>query len=75
MKPELKELIEEGIISEMEIVEFLLTVKKLAANNVLVGESYDLIIKDFGLEENNGWVKFDEDTKYKFEDDNDYKFE
>ena len=75
MKPELKELIEEGTISEIEIVEFLLTVKKLAANNVLVGESYDLIIKDFGLEENNGWVKFDEDTKYKFEDDNDYKFE
>ena len=67
MKPELKELIEEGIISEMEIVEFLLTVKKLAANNVLVGESYDLIIKDFGLEENDGWVEFDEDTKYKFE--------
>jgi hypothetical protein len=67
MKPELKELIEEGIISEMEIVEFLLTVKKLAVNNVLVGESYDLIIKDFGLEENDGWVEFDEDTKYKFE--------
>lgn len=75
MKPELKELIEEGIISEMEIVEFLLTVKKLAANNVLVGESYDLIIKDFGLEENNGWIKFDEETTYKFEDDTDYKFE
>ena len=51
MKPELKEL----------------TVKKLAVNNVLVGESYDLIIKDFGLEENDGWVEFDEDTKYKFE--------
>ena len=67
MKPELKELIEEGIISEMEIVEFLLTVKKLAANNVLVGESYDLIIKDFGLEENDGWIKFDEETTYKFE--------
>ena len=67
MKPELKELIEDGIISEMEIVEFLLSVKKLAVNNVLVGESYDLIIKDFGLEENDGWVEFDEDTKYKFE--------
>ena len=67
MKPELKELIEKGIIFEIEIVEFLLTVKKLAANNVLVGESYDLIIKDFGLEENDGWIKFDEETTYKFE--------
>jgi len=67
MKPELKELIEEGTISEMEIVEFLLTVKKLSANNVLVSKSYDLIIKDFGLKENDGWIKFDEDTKYKFE--------
>ena len=75
MKPELKELIEEGIISEIEIVEFLSTVKKLSVNNVLVGESYDLIIKDFGLEENDGWIKFDEETTYKFEDDDDYKFE
>ena len=66
MKPELKELIEEGIISEIEIIEFLSVVKKLSENNVLVSESYDLIIKDFGLEENNGWVKFDDDTNYKF---------
>jgi len=66
MKPELKELIEEGTISEIEIVEFLSTVKKLSAGNILVSKSYDLIIKDFGLEENDGWIKFDEDTKYKF---------
>ena len=67
MKPELTELIEEGIISEIEIVEFLSVVKKLSANNILVDESYDLIIRDFGLEENDGWIKFDDDTDYKFE--------
>lgn len=67
MKPELKELIEEGIISEIEIIGFLSVVKKLSANNVLVNESYDLIIKDFGLEENDGWIKFDDDTDYTFE--------
>ncbi len=31
MKPELKELIEDGVISEIEVIEFLSTLKKLSA--------------------------------------------
>jgi hypothetical protein len=66
MKPELKELIEEGVVSEIEVIEFLSTLKKLSANNVIPdNDNFKLAIDNFGFEESDDWIKIDEDTSYK----------
>jgi hypothetical protein len=66
MSPNLKHLIENNEVSEMEIVEFLETIKKLSTNNVLDPKNFKLVLDHFGLKEKKGWIKFDKSTKYKF---------
>ena len=65
MIPNLRELIDNNEISEMEVVEFLCTLKKLSENNILGAQDYQLVLNHFGLEEKNGWIKFGDDVKYK----------
>ena len=65
MIPNLQELIDNNEISEMEVVEFLCTLKKLSENNILGAQDYQLVLNHFGLEEKNGWIKFGDDVKYK----------
>jgi hypothetical protein len=67
MSPNLKELIENNEVSEMEVVEFLATLKKLSQNNVLDSKNYDIVLDHFGLKIKNGWIVFDDDVKYKFD--------
>jgi hypothetical protein len=67
MSPNLKELIENNVVSEMEVVEFLATLKKLSQNNVLDSKNYDIVLNHFGLEMKNGWIIFDDDVKYKLD--------
>ena len=64
MSPNLKELIENNVVSEMEVVEFLATLKKLSQNNVLDSKNYNIVLNHFGLEMKNGWIIFDDDVKY-----------
>lgn len=65
MKPELKEMIDNGEISELEILNFLKTIKKLSKNNILDNRNYKLVINHFGLKKKNGYIKFGKHTKYK----------
>jgi len=67
MSPNLKELIENNVVSEIEVVEFLATLKKLSQNNVLDNKNYDIVLDHFGLEMKNEWIIFDDDVKYKFD--------
>ena len=67
MSPNLKELIENNVVSEMEVVEFLATLKKLSQNNVLDSKNYNIVLNHFGLEMKNGWIIFDDDVKYKLD--------
>lgn len=67
MSPNLKELIENNVVSEMEVVEFLATLKKLSQNNVLDSKNYNIVFNHFGLEMKNGWIIFDDDVKYKLD--------
>jgi hypothetical protein len=67
MSPNLKELIENNVVSEIEVVEFLATLKKLSQNNVLDGKNYDIVLDHFGLEMKNEWIIFDDDVKYKID--------
>jgi hypothetical protein len=65
MSPELKELIDNNNVSEMEIIEFLATLKKLSQGNVLDERNYKLVLDHFGFKKKKGWIKFDKNTKYK----------
>jgi hypothetical protein len=67
MSPNLKELIENNVVSEIEVVEFLATLKKLSQNNVLDSKNYDIVLDHFGLKMKNEWIIFDDDVKYKLD--------
>jgi len=65
MKPNLQDLIDNNEISEMEVVEFLCTLKKLSEKNILGTQDFQLMLDHFGLEEKEGWIEFGDDVKYK----------
>jgi hypothetical protein len=67
MSPNLKELIENNVVSEMEVVEFLATLKKLSQNNVLDDKNYQMVLDHFGMKIKNEWIIFDDDVKYKLD--------
>ena len=65
MSPNLKHLIENNEVSEIEIVEFLATIKKLSKNEVLDSRNYKMVLDHFGLKEKKEWIKFSKTSKYK----------
>jgi hypothetical protein len=65
MSPNLKQLIENNEVSEIEIVEFLATIKKLSKNEVLDSRNYKMVLDHFGLKEKKDWIKFSKTSKYK----------
>ena len=65
MIPNLQELIDNNEISEMEVVEFLCTLKKLSKNNILGVQDFQLVLNHFGLKEKKEWIKFGNGSKYK----------
>jgi len=67
MTPHLQELIDNNEVSEIEIVEFLSTLKKLSKNNVMDSKNFQLVLDHFGLKEKEGWIKFGDDVKYKLD--------
>ena len=67
MTPNLQELIDNNEVSEIEIVEFLSTLKKLSKNNVMDSKNFQLVLDHFGLKEKEGWIKFGDDVKYKLD--------
>jgi hypothetical protein len=66
MSPNLKELIDTNQVSEIEVVEFIATLRKLSHNNVLDNRNYKLVLEHFGLKKKKGWIKFSKTSKYKF---------
>ena len=65
MSPNLKELIDTNQVSEIEVVEFIATLRKLSHNNVLDNRNYKLVLEHFGLKKKKGWIKFGNGSKYK----------
>jgi hypothetical protein len=57
--------IEDGSISEFEIIEFLRTLKKLSETGFLIRANYDAVLCKFGFKEKKGWIIVDKKTKYK----------
>jgi hypothetical protein len=66
MISELKKLIENNEVSEIEIVEFLSTLKKLSNDDVFDTSSFPIMLNHFGLKTKNDWIKFSKTSKYKF---------
>jgi hypothetical protein len=66
MISELKKLIENNEVSEIEIVEFLSTLKKLSNDDVFDRSSFSIMLNHFGLKTKNDWIKFSKTSKYKF---------
>jgi hypothetical protein len=54
-------------VSEIEVVEFLVTLKKLSQNNVLDSRNYQMVLDHFGLKKKKGWIKFGDGVKYKLD--------
>ena len=65
MTTELKTLIDNNELSEMELIEFISTLKKLSNGNVLDTRNYKLVLDHFGLKKKKGRIKFDKGVKYK----------
>jgi hypothetical protein len=65
MKTELKQMIENGEISEIEIVAFIRTLKKLGKNNFMDKRNVQLVIEHFGLKKKKGWLKLEKGNKVK----------
>lgn len=65
MAPQLKEMIENGEVSEIEVVDFIRTLKKLSRNNFMDKRNVNLVIEHFGMKKKKGWLKLDANTKVK----------
>lgn len=65
MTSNLQELIDNNEVSEIEIIEFLCTIKKLSKNNVLDKRNYKNVLDHFGFKEKKGWIKLGNGSKYK----------
>jgi hypothetical protein len=63
MAPELKEMLENGEISEIEIINLIRTLKKLGENDFMDKRNVDLVINHFGMKRKKKWLKFDEGVK------------
>ena len=67
MKVEIKNLIEDGIIREPEIVDLILTIQKLVNSGILKDEELNLLCDKLGI------VRIGDNT-FEFEDGVEYTF-
>ena len=65
MTQNLQELIDNNVVSEVEIIEFLATLKKLSKNNVLDNRNFGMVLDHFGFKKKKGWIKLGNGSKYK----------
>jgi len=63
MKFELKQMIGDGVISEMEVVDFIRTLKKLSNGKLMEKRNVKMVIKHFGMKKKKGWLKIEKGNK------------
>jgi hypothetical protein len=61
----LEEMIENGEISEIEIIDFVRTLKKLTNNNFMDKRNVGLVIDYFGMKKKKSWLKVRPGTRVK----------
>ena len=57
MKTELKQMIGDGVISEMEVVDFIRTLKKLSNGKLTDKRNVKMVVKHFGMKKKKGWLR------------------
>ena len=65
MVPELKEMLENGHLSEVELLDFIRTLKKLTKDDFIDKRNIDYIIEHFGMKKKKGWLKIEPGVKAK----------
>lgn len=63
MVPQLREMIENNQITEIELVDFIRTLKKLGENNFIHKRNVKLVTKHFGFKNKKGWLKIEKGSK------------
>jgi hypothetical protein len=63
MAPQLKEMIEKGTLNEIELVEFIRTLKKLSDGKFMDKRNVKMVLKHFGMKKKKTWLKLDKGTK------------
>jgi len=63
MAPELKEMIEKGTVNEIELVEFIRTLKKLSDGKFMDKRNVKMVLKHFGIKKKKTWLKLSKGTK------------
>lgn len=65
MQDKLIEVIENGIMSEDEIVDFLIALKKLSKEGLLDNRNFKMVLDHWGIKKKKKTLKFPSGTKYK----------
>ena len=63
MAPELKKMIEQGTVSEIELVDFIRTLKKLSDDKFMEKRNVKMVLKHFGMKKKKTWLKIEKGTK------------
>lgn len=65
MSPKLQEMIDNGKVSEIEVIEFLVTLKKLSDGDFFDKRNFKMVINHFGFKQKKGYLKLSRSVKYK----------
>lgn len=65
MVPQLKEMMENGEVSEIEVIDFIRTLKKLTKNNFMDKRNVKMVLDYFGMKKKKGWLKVEPGVKVK----------
>lgn len=63
MAPELKKMIEKGTLTEIELIDFIRTLKKLSDDKFMDKRNVKMVLKHFGMKKKKTWIKLDKGTK------------
>lgn len=63
MVPQLKQMIENNEVTEIELVDFVRTLKKLSKDNFMDKRNVKLVIEHFGFKKKKGWIKLEKGNK------------
>ena len=63
MVPKLKKMIEKGMVNEIELIEFIRTLRKLSDGKLMDKKNVKMVLKHFGIKKKKTFLKLDEGTK------------
>lgn len=65
MVPQLKEMIRNQEIAEIDVIKFIKTLKILSKDGFMDKRNVKLVIEHFGFKKKKGWIKTEKGVKWK----------